>query len=528
MEDPKTHYQPNSPAPSPARSTLPTEDEVLSSIHSVLVEEQKRYDGATNSVLRFPSQLSTHSFFANGIMNNGWGSSLGTSSSKHPSFEHSTSTIPSLISQGLGSSFGASSSPAHSPDYNDLPTEDDLLSSIQKLSVEEQKQSVYNAYGASNSILSSPSQLNTHSFTNGTMNSNLMNNGWGSSIGASSSKYPSFDLSSSNIPNMTSQGYAENSFVNSQHHPFFSLKVQGWNDYRIMKIVNEDPSLIYELKSDDILMLGRHKLGFKYLMKILCNEGEAPRLTRLLCSSVDLFKAVVYVIASEVNTKHGSRAMESLMIKLLMGNPRLIVYVLRFMKPTLLSVMLNQNGSQLVQKLCKHVQNMYLGDLYEIAVINCGKLATTEQGCFSLKAIIESIDDPLKTQLLSIIIDQTVFLSAHAYGNFVVQHVLERHPNTANLICNELRGHLFRLSKDKYGSNVVEKCVESNATDVVVSQLQSDCIQLVQLAQDKFGNYGKALRQLVDVLCKCSGELENHPNGRNVYNLVKRILSKLH
>ncbi|XP_026397180.1 pumilio homolog 15-like [Papaver somniferum] len=120
---------------------------------------------------------------------------------------------------------------------------------------------------------------------------------------------------------------------------------------------------------------------------------------------------------------------------------------------------------------------------------NCDKLATTEQGCFSLKAVIESIDDPLKSQLLSIIIGEAVYLSKHNYGNSVVQHVLERHPNTANLICNELRGHLLQLSKDKYGSNVVEKCIESNATHVVVSQLLSDCKQLVEVAQDKFGNY---------------------------------------
>ncbi|KAI3900928.1 hypothetical protein MKW98_026495 [Papaver atlanticum] len=540
MADRKTHYPPNSPSPSPSCNTIPAEDEVLSSIHRLPVDEQKLY-ATSNSMLRSSSQHSTHSF-TNGamnsnLMNNGWDSSLGASSSKYPRYEHSTSTIPNMISQGYTNGLGSS------PDYNALPTEDELLSSIQRLSFEEQNlyDDMNSANGSSNSILRSPSHLSTHSFTNGTMKSSFMNNGWGSSLGDCSSKYPSFfehSTSTISTPNMTSQGYVENSSVNSQHHPIFSLKVQGWNDYRIMKIVNEDPSLIYELNSDDIYMLGSYKLGCKYLMKTLSYEGEAPRLTRLLCSSVDLFKAVVYVIASQVNTKSGSRAMESLMIKLLMGNPTLNVYVLRFMKPSLFSVMSNQNGSQLVQKLCKHVHNMYMGDLYEIAVINCDKLATSEQGCFSLKAIIESIDDPLKSQLLSIIIGEAVYLSKHNYGNFVVQHVLERHTNTANLICNELRRHLLQLSKDKYGSNVVEKCIESNATDVVVSQLLSDCKQLVELAQDKFGNYviqkalklskGKPLRQLVDVLCKCSGELENHPNGRNVYNLVKRILSKLH
>ncbi|RZC47959.1 hypothetical protein C5167_040914 [Papaver somniferum] len=529
MADLKTHYQPNSHAPSPDCNTIPTEDE----------EEQIIYDGASNSMLRSASQLSTRSF-TNGtmdsnLMNNGWGSSLGASSSKYPSFERSISTIPNMISQsymnGLGSSSGASSSPAPSPAYNTLPTEDELLSYFQGLSVEEQK-----PYGASNSLFRSPSQFSTHSYSNGTMNSNLMNNGWGSSL----SKYPSFEHSTNTISNMISQGYVGSSFVNSQHQPFLSLKMQGWNDYQIMKIVNDDPSLLDEVNGYDILMLGSHKLGCKYLMKLLYNEGEAPRLTRLLgSSSADIFKAILYVTANKVNTRSGSRAMESLLIKLLMGNPKLIVYVLRFMKHSLLSVMLNQNGSQLVQKLCKHVQNMYLGDLYEIGVINCVKLATTEQGCFALKSIIDSIDDPLKTQLLSIIIGEAVFLSAHDYGNFVVQHVLERHPYTASLICNELicKRYLFPLSKNKYGSNVVEKCIESDATDVVVSQLLSDCKQLVELARDKFGNYvvqkalkltkGKALRQLVDVLRKYSGELENHPNGRNVYNLIKRILFKL-
>ncbi|RZC50781.1 hypothetical protein C5167_019221 [Papaver somniferum] len=35
------------------------------------------------------------------------------------------------------------------------------------------------------------------------------------------------------------------------------------------------------------------------------------------------------------------------------------------------------------------------------------KLATTEQGCFSLKVFIDLIDDPIKSQLLPIIIGDT-------------------------------------------------------------------------------------------------------------------------
>ncbi|KAI3875067.1 hypothetical protein MKW98_019640 [Papaver atlanticum] len=77
-----------------------------------------------------------------------------------------------------------------------------------------------------------------------------------------------------------------------------------------------------------------------------------------------------------------------------------------------------ENPNPLLQFLVesKGLIVLYLGHLYEIAVISCGKLATTEQGCFSLKDVIDSIDDPLKSQLLSIIIGDAMTLSEDAYG----------------------------------------------------------------------------------------------------------------
>ncbi|KAI3854814.1 hypothetical protein MKX03_004207 [Papaver bracteatum] len=436
-------------------------------------------------------------------------------------------------------------SPPPPPAYT-IPVEEELLSFFQRLSTEEERQ--YELFGASNSMLRSLNPL-SHSYNNGIITTNHMN-GLGSPFEASSSRnYPSlFEHSTSTIPNMGQGPVEENPYVNSHHHqhfqnldvsePFLSLRMQGWTDDMIWKFFMDDPSLLDEVSADDITMMGRHKLGSNYLLEILSNEGEIPRLRRLVGGSVDSFKAVVCIIANEVNTLLGSCAMRNL-IKLLKGSPMLIDYVLQVLKPNLLSVMLNQNGSQVIQcilRFCKYGKNMHLENMYETAAEYCLELATTEQGVFSLKAVIESKEDPLKTHLLSIILGQAVFLSAHRYGNFVVQHVLERHPYTANLICNELlRGNLFKLSKDKYGSRVVEKCVESNATDVVVSHLLSNRKQLVKLAQDKVGNYvvqkalketkGKALRKLVDILLKDLRELDNHPNGRNAYNLImKKIL----
>ncbi|KAI3854822.1 hypothetical protein MKX03_004215 [Papaver bracteatum] len=272
----------------------------------------------------------------------------------------------------------------------------------------------------------------------------------------------------------------------------------------------------------------------RYILELVSNDKEIFRVTQLLRSPNALMQ-VVYVIADAVNTQLGSRAMKNL-IKLVMGEPSHIAYVMRVMKPQLLSMMLNQYGSTVIQCFLHCLYLKSNKDIYETAVINCIDLATTKQGCISLKAVIKSIGDhPLHVALLSTILDNAAILSEHRYGNYVVQDVLDHHPYTANHLFEIIRADLFRLSMDMHGSPVIEKCISSGAIDNVVSELLSDSKQLVELAQDKYGNYviqkalketkGKAYEkylQLVDILRKSSSELENHPSGRNVYNLIKR------
>lgn len=46
------------------------------------------------------------------------------------------------------------------------------------------------------------------------------------------------------------------------------------------------------------------------------------------------------------------------------------------------------------------------------------------------------------------------------YGNYVIQHILEHgEPKDKALIISKIKGHVLQLSKHKFASNVVEKCV---------------------------------------------------------------------
>lgn len=54
----------------------------------------------------------------------------------------------------------------------------------------------------------------------------------------------------------------------------------------------------------------------------------------------------------------------------------------------------------------------------------------------------------------------TTELVQDQYGNYVIQHIIERgHPKDRAGIVDKIRGNLLTMSRHKFASNVVEKCI---------------------------------------------------------------------
>jgi len=65
------------------------------------------------------------------------------------------------------------------------------------------------------------------------------------------------------------------------------------------------------------------------------------------------------------------------------------------------------------------------------------------------------------------IADHTQVFVRNPYGNYVVQYVLELKMMEVNQrIGQKLLGTLLQLGKEKFSSNVIEKCLEHNSTDI--------------------------------------------------------------
>ncbi|CAA3010844.1 Pumilio homolog 5 [Olea europaea subsp. europaea] len=83
-------------------------------------------------------------------------------------------------------------------------------------------------------------------------------------------------------------------------------------------------------------------------------------------------------------------------------------------------------------------------------------------GCRVIQRVLEHCPNDLQSQfIIDEILESAYDLAQDQYGNYVVQHVLERRKSyERSHIISKLSGRIVRMSQHKYASNVVEKCLE--------------------------------------------------------------------
>lgn len=129
------------------------------------------------------------------------------------------------------------------------------------------------------------------------------------------------------------------------------------------------------------------------------------------------------------------------------------------------------------------------------------------------------------------------------FGNFIIQHIV----NLSEAIYNEkiysyIKDNFVRLSKQKYSSNVLDKCIlqeDSLLRDSLIDKMiDSKCVG--DLIADQFGNYGKkiylnivvqkALKvsngirfiEIIEMLKKSLNNLKQTSNGRKIHEKLMK------
>jgi len=157
-------------------------------------------------------------------------------------------------------------------------------------------------------------------------------------------------------------------------------------------------------------------------------------------------------------------------------------------------------------------------------------------GCRVLCRILEhlSATDSSTIELVEEVFTDIEELCNHAYGSFVVRHLLEFGlPEHKHRVVSALRTNIVGYTKHKFGSHVVESALRhASARDqqVLASELLQDKELLMTLAASQFGRHVvRALlalpdglkKQALDVLLPMEAQLKSSRYGKSVFQAVR-------
>ena len=172
-------------------------------------------------------------------------------------------------------------------------------------------------------------------------------------------------------------------------------------------------------------------------------------------------------------------------------------------------------GCHVLEKILVCFEDEFTIFIYSYIIENFLDLANNNNGICIIKKILTFTNKKkLHEKLKNIIKENALYLIQQLYGNFVIQVIVECWTDYKEII-NIFKGQFFNLSREKYASNVIERCIEKDEeilNDYIDEIIDSNCIYEVMKS-----NYGNYVIQKAIKLAK--GDYKN----KFVFNAAKEI-----
>ncbi|GIZ36981.1 hypothetical protein CKM354_000044500 [Cercospora kikuchii] len=216
---------------------------------------------------------------------------------------------------------------------------------------------------------------------------------------------------------------------------------------------------------------------------------------KLLESANDDQRTVLIENASPAMTKialnqHGTRALQK-MIEYI-STPEQIQLIIKALGNDVVLLIQDLNGNHVIQKCLNHLSSIDASFIFDAVGANCITVGTHRHGCCVLQRCIDHADGLQKGQMVDHVIRNAYSLVQDPFGNYVVQYILDlAEPCFTEPLCRAFYGEIPALSKQKFSSNVIEKCIRcsSNETrrDLIREILNTQILE--KLLRDGFANY---------------------------------------
>lgn len=153
---------------------------------------------------------------------------------------------------------------------------------------------------------------------------------------------------------------------------------------------------------------------------------------------------------------------------------------------------IDSHGNHVIQRILLKLEHKHSHFVFDAVAESVGDVARHRHGCCVIQRCLDSPPCPARSHLVSRIVSKSLELMQDAYGNYVIQYVLDVcSDDDVHAVCESVTGKVTLLAIQKFSSNVMEKCLE-RCTDRVKEQYLdelSDSERIRELMMDPFGNY---------------------------------------
>ena len=275
-----------------------------------------------------------------------------------------------------------------------------------------------------------------------------------------------------NIDDLTGEIYG---LCKDQHGcRFLQRKLDERDAKTVQAIFSEVKEHIIELMTDPF--------GNYLCQKLLESTNDEQRTA--------LIKNAMPAMTKIALNQHGTRALQK-MIEFV-STPQQTNMIIEALRFDVVQLIQDLNGNHVIQKCLNHLSPENAQFIFDAVGANCITVGTHRHGCCVLQRCIDHASGLQKGALVDQVIKNAFSLVQDPFGNYVVQYILDlAEPCFTDPLCQSFYGNVAFLSKQKFSSNVIEKCIRCAGQEtkrVLILEITTPS-ELEKLLRDSFANY---------------------------------------
>lgn len=255
---------------------------------------------------------------------------------------------------------------------------------------------------------------------------------------------------------------------------YLQRKLEDGNEEHIQSIFVETYPHIIELMTDPFGNYLCQKL-FEH-----CNEDQR---TTLINTAAPALTTIAL-------NQHGTRALQK-MIEFV-HTPEQVDTIIQALSPRVVDLVQDLNGNHVVQKCLTRLGAERSQFIYDAVGKYCVVVGTHRHGCCVLQRCIDHAQGFQRAQLIGRITSCAFDLVQDPFGNYVVQYILDLdEASFTKPLCESFATRICALSKQKFSSNVIEKCLRTADLETKRIMIEEMLLgnELEKMLRDSFANY---------------------------------------